>query len=223
MKTVQEAMLLYAITDRSWLRPGETLEEQVETVLANGATCLQIREKELSQADFLAEALRIKPICQRYGVPLIINDNVEVAKACDADGVHIGQDDMEIAAARAILGPDKWIGTSAHNVAEAQKALENGCDYMGSGAVFGSHTKTDAGTLDHGELRRICQATPLPVVAIGGITAQNAAQLTGTGVDGIAVISALFAQPDKAAATREMLALAQRVTGVSREDRREQP
>lgn len=213
-KTVQEATLLYAITDRAWLKPGETLEEQVETILANGATCLQIREKHLDDKAFLAEALRIKPICEAYDVPLIINDNVAIAKACDADGVHVGQNDMEIAAARAILGPDKWIGTSAHNVAEALKAKENGCDYMGSGAVFGSNTKTDAGTLDHQELRRICQATGLPVVAIGGITADNAARLAGTGVDGIAVISALFAQPDKAAATRQMLELARRVVNT---------
>lgn len=211
MKTVQNAMLLYAITDRSWLKPGETLEEQVETVLANGATCLQIREKQLDSEAFLAQALRIKPICQKYGVPLIINDNVDVAKACGADGVHVGQNDMEIAAARSILGPEKWIGTSAHNVEEALKAKESGCDYIGSGAVFGSATKTDAGTLDHQELRRICQATDLPVVAIGGITADNAHRLTGTGVDGIAVISALFAQQDKAAATRQMLTLARHV------------
>lgn len=204
-------MLLYAITDRSWLKPGETLEEQVEIILANGATCLQLREKHLEDEALLAEALRIKPICEKYGVPLILNDNVAVAKACGADGVHVGQEDMDIAAVRAILGPDKWIGASAHNVEEALRARECSCDYIGSGAVFGSATKQDAHVLDHGELRRICQSADLPVVAIGGITADNALQLAGTGVDGIAVISALFAQEDKAAAARRMRALACRV------------
>lgn len=211
MKTVKDAMLLYALTDRSWLKEGETIEEQVETVLANGATCLQVREKHLSDAEFLDLALRIKPICKKYDVPFIINDNVAVAKACDADGVHVGQSDMEIAQARAIMGPGKWIGTSAHNVPEALKAVENGCDYMGSGAIFGSSTKDDAVNLSLEELGRICAQAEIPVVAIGGITAGNALQLKGTGVDGIAVISAIFAQEDKAAATKQMLGIAQEI------------
>lgn len=211
MKTVKDAMLLYALTDRSWLKEGETIEEQVETVLANGATCLQVREKHLSDAEFLDLALRIKPICKKYDVPFIINDNVAVAKACDADGVHVGQSDMEIAQARAIMGPGKWIGTSAHNVPEALKAVENGCDYMGSGAIFGSSTKDDAVNLSLEELGRICAQAEIPVVAIGGITAGNALQLKGIGVDGIAVISAIFAQEDKAAATKQMLGIAQEI------------
>lgn len=212
MKTVREAMLLYAITDRSWLQPGETLEAQVEEILAAGATCLQIREKHISDEEFIDLALRIKPICARYDVPLIINDNVAVAKAVDADGVHVGQDDMEIAAARAALGPGKWIGTSVHNIEEAHAALANGCDYFGSGAVFGSTTKTDASVLTPQRLAGICAATPLPVVAIGGINAENVSALAGTGIDGIAVISALFAKPDKTAATKQMLELARQVT-----------
>lgn len=211
MKTVKDAMLLYALTDRSWLKEGETIEEQVETVLANGATCLQVREKHLSDAEFLDLALRIKPICKKYDVPFIINDNVAVAKACDADGVHVGQSDMEIAQARAIMSPGKWIGTSAHNVPEALKAVENGCDYMGSGAIFGSSTKDDAVNLSLEELGRICAQAEIPVVAIGGITAGNALQLKGTGVDGIAVISAIFAQEDKAAATKQMLGIAREI------------
>jgi thiamine-phosphate pyrophosphorylase len=212
MKTVREAMLLYAITDRGWLKPGETLEEQVEQVLSAGVTCLQLREKELSQEEFLALAKKIKPICAKYDVPLIINDNVAVAKEADADGVHIGQDDMTIAQARAILGREKWIGTSVHNLEEAQAAWEAGCDYFGSGAVFGSHTKPDVTVLTPERLKAVCHATPLPVVAIGGINAQNVTALAGTGIAGIAVISALFAQPDKAAAARQMLELAKRVT-----------
>lgn len=213
MKTVREAMLLYAITDRSWLLPGETLEDQVEKVLSAGATCLQIREKHLADGEFIALAQKIKPICAKYDVPLIINDNVAVAKAVDADGVHVGQEDMAIQQARDMLGPDKWIGTSVHNIAEAKAALAAGCDYFGSGAVFGSHTKPDVTVLSHEGLSAICAATPLPVVAIGGINADNVSALAGTGIDGIAVISALFAQPDKTAATKKMLALAKFVTG----------
>ncbi|MCD8050994.1 MAG: thiamine phosphate synthase [Clostridiales bacterium] len=216
MRSVREAMLLYAITDRSWLRPGQSLTEPVEQVLSAGATCLQLREKELEDKDFLRLAWELKPLCARYDVPLIINDNVAVAKAVDADGVHVGQDDMAIQQARAILGPDKWIGTSVHNVAEAKAALAAGCDYFGSGAVFGSHTKPNVTVLTHQGLSEICAATPLPVVAIGGINADNVLSLAGTGIDGVAVISALFAQPDPAAATRHMLALAKQTVGEGR-------
>ncbi|MCD8190210.1 MAG: thiamine phosphate synthase [Clostridiales bacterium] len=216
MKSVREAMLLYAITDRSWLRPGQPLTEPVEQVLSAGATCLQLREKELGDEDFLRLAWELKPLCAKYQVPLIINDNVAVAKAVDADGVHVGQEDMAIRQARAILGPDKWIGTSVHNVAEAKAALAAGCDYFGSGAVFGSHTKPNVTVLTHQGLSDICAATPLPVVAIGGINAENVLALAGTGIDGVAVISALFAQPDPAAATRHMLALAKQTVGEGR-------
>ncbi len=216
MKSVREAMLLYAITDRSWLRPGQPLTEPVEQVLSAGATCLQLREKELRDEDFLRLAWELKPLCARYDVPLIINDNVAVAKAVDADGVHVGQDDMAIQQARAILGPDKWIGTSVHNVAEAKAALAAGCDYFGSGAVFGSHTKPNVTVLTHQGLSEICAATPLPVVAIGGINAENVLSLAGTGIDGVAVISALFAQPDPTAATQHMLALAKQTVGEGR-------
>lgn len=213
MYSIREAMLLYAITDRSWLRPGEGLAQQAERVLSAGATCLQLREKELDEDAMLRLALELKPVCARYGVPLIINDSVAVAKAADADGVHVGQEDMAVQQARAILGPDKWIGTSVHNVEEARAALAAGCDYFGSGAVFGSRTKPDVTVLSREKLSAICAATPLPVVAIGGINAENALSLAGTGVDGIAVISALFGQPDEAAATRTMLALAKQIVG----------
>ncbi|MCD8147925.1 MAG: thiamine phosphate synthase [Clostridiales bacterium] len=213
MKSVREAMLLYAITDRSWLRPGQSLAEPVEQVLSAGATCLQLREKELGGEDFLRLAWELKPLCAKYQVPLIINDNVAVAKAVDADGVHVGQEDMAIQQARAILGPDKWIGTSVHNVDEAKAALAAGCDYFGSGAVFGSHTKPGVTVLTHQGLADICAATPLPVVAIGGVNADNVLSLAGTGIDGVAVISALFAQPDPVAATRHMLALVKQTIG----------
>lgn len=205
-------LLLYAVSDLSWLN-GDDFLSQVQTVLQSGVTCFQLREKHLSDDQLLKLALQVKPLCQKYQVPLIINDNVAVAKAADADGVHVGQSDAAVQDARKILGYEKIIGTSAHNVAEAIAAYQNGADYLGCGAVFGSTTKTNVTTLDHAQLSQICKAVPLPVVAIGGIQKHNAAQLCGTGVDGIAVISALFAQKDKAAATKEMLALAKQIRG----------
>lgn len=210
MKLNRDQLLLYAITDRGWLRPGETLESVVETLLQNGVTLVQLREKEASHAQRVAAAKALLPLCHRYGVPLIVNDDVEAALEAGADGVHVGQSDLGVTQARAILGPDKLIGTSAHNVEEARTAQAAGADYLGCGAVFGSSTKTDASTLGLEPFTRICQAVSLPVVAIGGISRENLPQLRGSGLAGVALISALFAPQDKGAAARELRALVQK-------------
>jgi len=186
-------MRLYAVTDRSWLN-GQTLYEQVEQALKGGVTLVQLREKGLGAEQFLQEARQIQQLCHRFGVPLIINDSIEVALAVDADGVHLGQDDANAAQARQLLGKDKIIGVSAHNVQEALQAVQDGADYLGSGAVFGSGTKTNVSTLPMQTLREICSAVPIPGVAIGGITEQNLQQLSGSGIAGAAVVSAIFAQ-----------------------------
>lgn len=193
MNCSREMMRLYAVTDRSWLN-GQTLYEQVEQALKGGVTLVQLREKGLGAEQFLQEARQIQQLCHRFGVPLIINDSIEVALAVDADGVHLGQDDANAAQARQLLGKDKIIGISAHNVQEALQAVQDGADYLGSGAVFGSGTKTNVSTLPMQTLREICSAVPIPVVAIGGITEQNLQQLSGSGIAGAAVVSAIFAQ-----------------------------
>lgn len=193
MNCSRKMMRLYAVTDRSWLN-GQTLYEQVEQALKGGVTLVQLREKGLGAEQFLQEARQIQQLCRRFGVPLIINDSIEVALAVDADGVHLGQDDANAAQARQLLGKDKIIGVSAHNVQEALQAVQDGADYLGSGAVFGSGTKTNVSTLPMQTLREICSAVPIPVVAIGGITEQNLQQLSGSGIAGAAVVSAIFAQ-----------------------------
>lgn len=193
MNCSREMMRLYAVTDRSWLN-GQTLYEQVEQALKGGVTLVQLREKGLGAEQFLQEARQIQQLCRRFGVPLIINDSIEVALAVDADGVHLGQDDANAAQARQLLGKDKIIGVSAHNVQEALQAVQDGADYLGSGAVFGSGTKTNVSTLPMQTLREICSAVPIPVVAIGGITEQNLQQMSGSGIAGAAVVSAIFAQ-----------------------------
>lgn len=203
MKFDKDSLLLYAITDRSWLN-GRTLLEQVEETLKGGTTILQIREKDLDEASFKEEALQIKALCQKYNVPLIINDNVMLAKDIDADGVHIGQDDLALESARQILGPDKIIGVSAHNLEEAKKAYENGADYLGVGAMFSTNTKQDATDVSFATLREICTQVDLPVVAIGGINQENIIQLTGSGIDGVAIISAIFASDDIEKATQQL-------------------
>lgn len=186
---------LYAITDRRWLGD-KKLAEDVEAVLRGGATLIQLREKHLDTDAFRDEAKVIQKICAAYGVPLIINDNVEVAKAIGADGVHVGQSDMAAGDVRKRLGDDKIIGVSASTVEEALEAEGHGADYLGVGAVFPTGSKDDAEAVDAATLKAICAAVKIPVVAIGGITADNMKALAGSGVCGISVISALFAQPD---------------------------
>ena len=195
---------LYLITDRSWLG-GRSLEDQVEAALEAGATCLQLREKHLEEEAFLAQAVRIKEIAHRHGVPLIINDNLRVALESGADGLHVGQGDLQAQKARALLGPEKILGVSARTVEQALAAQAAGADYLGVGAVFPTSTKPEAAEVPWETLGEICQAVEIPVVAIGGITAQRLPQLAGSGIAGAAVISAVFAQPDIPAAVRGLL------------------
>ena len=196
---------LYAITDRHWLN-GRTLESQVREVLEGGVTILQLREKELPEADFLAEARVIKDLCDEFGVPLVINDNVAIAREVGA-GVHLGQGDMELVKARQILGSEAIIGVSCKTVEQALEAESKGADYLGVGAVFPTSTKSDTRTIEHATLVEICRAVRIPVVAIGGITLQNAHELVGTGIAGIAVISALFGAPSPRNAAQAFAAL----------------
>ena len=195
MKCAKEELLLYAVTDRSWLK-GDTLYHQVEQVLEGGATFVQLREKELDEEQFLEEAKEIRKLCRKYGVPFVINDNVRIAAEVDADGVHVGQSDMEAGDVRAKLGPDKLIGVSAQTVEQAVQAEKRGADYLGVGAVFPTGSKADAVEVSRETLEAICRAVSIPVIAIGGIGQGNVMELAGSGICGIAVISALFAQPD---------------------------
>ena len=205
MNCDKKDLLLYAVTDRSWL--GEhTLYEQVEAAIRGGATFVQLREKKLDQESFLAEAREIQALCRRRGVPFVINDNVEIAREIGADGVHVGQSDMKARDVRSILGQDKIIGVSAQTVEQALLAQEQGADYLGVGAVFPTGSKDDAVEVDHQVLARICQAVDIPVIAIGGITADNVVSLKGSGICGIAVISAIFAKPDVEEAARSLRA-----------------
>ncbi|MDR0434703.1 MAG: thiamine phosphate synthase [Gracilibacteraceae bacterium] len=198
------ALRLYAITDSSRLG-GRSLLETAAAVLRGGATMLQFREKNLALAEFVALGRELRSLAARFGAPFIVNDRVEAAAALDADGVHLGQADMDAGAARARLGPDKIIGVSARSVAQALKAEAAGADYLGVGAVFATTTKTDAAAVSSGALGEICRAARIPVVAIGGIKAGNAALLRGSGIRGIAAAAALFAAPDPEAAARELL------------------
>ncbi len=195
MSINKESLRLYAVTDRSWLH-SRSLAEDVEKALKSGVTLLQLREKNMSLEDFIKSAEQIKPICQKYNVPLIINDNIEVAKAVDADGIHIGQDDMSAHEARKILGNNKIIGVTAKTIPQAQKAESDGADYLGSGAIFGTTTKGNAKKMDIETLRSITGSVSIPVVAIGGITNENILKLADTGIAGVAVVSGIFAQSD---------------------------
>lgn len=206
-----DRLRLYAVTDSRWLAGGETLESVVEAVLLGGATLIQLREKRVGKDALLRQAQRLLPVCRRYGVPLIINDHPDVAREAGADGVHVGQGDMAYEEARRILGPDGIIGVSAHNPEEALRAQAAGADYLGCGAVFGSATKDGVQTLTPAGLAAICGSVTIPVVAIGGIDESNIRELGGTGADGVAVVSALFAQTDKEAAARRLRALAERM------------
>lgn len=205
MRIKPEQLKLYAVTDRTWLRSGEMLESVVETLLEAGVTCVQLREKKASDEEILAEAESLKEICDRFGVPFIINDRPDLAKKIGASGVHVGLEDMGIQSARKLLGEDYIIGGSAHNVEEALAAQAAGADYLGCGAVFGSTSKKGVSVLPVEELERICRAVDIPVVAIGGIQAENLPMIRNTGIAGVAVISALFAAEDKGAAAGKLL------------------
>lgn len=206
MKCGKKDLLLYAVTDRGWLN-GDTLYHQVEQAIQGGVTFVQLREKELDEDQFLEEAKEIQGLCRKYHVPFVINDNVKIAAQIDADGVHVGQSDMAAGDVRKKLGPDKIIGVSAQTVEQALLAQKMGADYLGVGAVFHTGSKADADDVSHDTLRAICEAVDIPVIAIGGIGTGNVMQLSGSGICGIAVISALFAQPDIKAAAEELKAL----------------
>lgn len=203
MKCGKKELQLYAITDRHWLN-GRSLYEVVKESLDGGVTFLQLREKQLDEDHFLAEAKELQGLCSEYNVPFIINDNVEIALAINADGVHIGQSDMEMKEAREKLGSDKIIGVSAHTKEEALLAQAQGADYLGVGAVFPTSSKDDAESVSYETLKEICEVVSIPVVAIGGITKDNLHQLSGSGISGVSVISAIYAQPDIKEAAREL-------------------
>lgn len=199
----EKELMLYAVTDRHWLGD-ETLYDQVKKALDGGATFVQLREKNLDRADFLAEALEIQKLCREYGVPFVINDEVSIAKDIDADGVHVGQSDMKAMDVRKILGPDRILGVSAQTVEQAIIAEKHGADYLGVGAVFATGSKDDADDVSHETLKAICEAVSIPVIAIGGITKDNIFELAGSGICGVAVISAIFGQKDIKKATEEL-------------------
>ena len=203
----KNSLRLYAVTDRAWVGR-QTLCQQVEAALQGGVTCVQLREKHLDRDAFLAEARQICALCRRYGVPFIVNDDLDVALACGADGVHVGQDDMPAAEVRRRAGRRLIVGVSAHTPEEARLAEAAGADYLGAGAVFGSATKTDASLLTPAGLQAVCAAVHIPVVAIGGVNARNILQLQGSGAAGAAVVSGIFGAPDITAACRELRALA---------------
>ena len=195
MKCDKETMLLYAVTDRAWVGR-QSLYEQVESAIKGGVTCVQLREKQLNDEDFLKEAVEISALCRKYNVPFFINDNVEVAIKCKADGIHVGQEDMAAEQVRSRVGDDMMIGVSVHSVEEALEAVKNGADCLGVGAIFSTSTKTDVDVLPREVLCDICNAVDIPVVAIGGISKENISQLAGTGVDGVALVSAIFGADD---------------------------
>ena len=201
---IRQAMLLYGITDRSWLKPGEKLSDVCREILEHGVTFLQLREKELDQEAFLKEAEELKELCARFGVPFVVNDSVETAVQAGADGVHVGQSDIKGRNIRAMIGPDRILGISAGTVEEARAAEKAGADYIGVGAVFGTSTKKDARNLSVEKLREISASVSIPVVA-------NVGELSGSDVDGIAVISALFGAERPGEAAAELAELAKEI------------
>lgn len=213
MKCDPKDLLLYAVTDRHWLN-GRTLVDVVKESLDGGVTMIQLREKSLDAGKFLEEAKELHALCRERHVPFIVNDNVDIAKAMDADGVHVGQDDMVALDARAKLGPDKLIGVSAHTVEEALLAEKQGADYLGVGAVFPTSSKSDVGEMSYETLKAICKAVSIPVVAIGGISGENVGKLAGSGICGVAVISAIYAAKDVEAAAADLKATVEEMLRV---------
>lgn len=203
MKLDKKDLLLYAVTDRYWLN-GDSLYSHVEKSIEGGVTFVQLREKNLSEEDFLNEAIKINALCKEHNIPFVINDNVDIAIKSGADGVHVGQHDMEATNVRKLLGKDKIIGVSAQTVEQAILAEKNGADYLGVGAVFNTTSKDDAKNISHETLKEICNAVSIPVIAIGGITNENIIQLENSGICGVAVISAIFGKPDIKNAANEL-------------------
>lgn len=214
MKLDKKDLLLYAVTDRHWLKEGQRLYDQVEKALKGGVTFVQLREKDLDEEAFLEEAREIQALCREYGVPFVINDNVKLAVEIDADGVHVGQSDMEAGDVRATIGPDKILGVSTQTVEQALTAQARGADYLGVGAVFATSSKDDAAEVDHAVVRDICRAVDIPAIAIGGITVENTPVLAGSGLAGIAVISAIFGAADIETAARNLKEVTKEMVGA---------
>lgn len=208
MKCSKEAMLLYAVTDRAWTGR-QSLAEQVKAALKGGVTCLQLREKDLDEEEFLEEAMEMKWLCAGYQVPFIVNDNVEIAIKCKADGIHVGQKDMEAGNVRALVGEGMIIGVSAQTPEQAIAAERAGADYLGVGAVFSTSTKPDAIDVSYETLKKICETVSIPVVAIGGISKKNMQELSGSGADGAALVSAIFSAEDIEQECRELRRLSE--------------
>ena len=209
MSFTAQNLLLYAVTDRAWVGR-QTLLEQIESALKGGATLVQLREKDLPRLDYIRQAAQATALCHRYGVPLIVNDSLEVALKSGADGVHVGIEDQPVAEIRRQAGKGFLIGATAKTVEQARAAQAAGADYLGVGAVFPSPTKKNAIRITTGQLREICASVSIPCVAIGGISRENLPALAGGGMDGFALVSAIFSQPDIEAACRELRALAER-------------
>ena len=206
---LREAMLLYAVTDRAWLR-GRTLADCVRQAIAGGATFVQLREKEAPRSETVAFGRELSRICRKAGIPFVVDDDVDIALEVGADGVHVGQEDMACASVRAKLGPDAIVGVSAQTLAQALAAQEAGADYLGVGALMPTPTKPDAVDVSLDELRAICKAVDIPVVGIGGLNVQTIGDFAGSGLDGAAVVSAIFAADDCEAAARELRAVCER-------------
>ena len=213
MKCDKRHMLLYAVTDRAWTGK-QTLYEQVEAALKGGVTCVQLREKELDETAFLQEAKELCALCRRYGVPFLVNDNVEIAIACGADGIHVGQEDLAAGEVRRRVGETMILGVSVHTVEEACQAVRDGADYLGLGAVFPTSTKTDVEQMSNETLQAICDAVDVPIVAVGGINRGNILRLAGSGVDGVALVSAIFSAEDIEGTCRELRALSEKMVNV---------
>lgn len=213
MKLQKEALLLYAVTSRHWVGR-QSLLEQVEAAIRGGATCVQLREKNLANSPFQTQAMAMKALCQQYHIPLIVNDNVDVALACGADGVHVGQSDLNAAKVRQLVGEEMILGVSVQTVEQALAAQQAGADYLGVGAIFSTGTKADADEVSLQTLAEICAAVSIPVVAIGGINKENILTLSGSGVDGVALVSAIFAGADIASECRQLKALAHQMVAT---------
>ena len=211
MRFDREMLRLYAVTDRAWVGR-QTLSEQIEDALRGGVTLVQLREKNLAKEEFVAEAKAVLALCRQYGVPLIINDRLDVALESGADGVHVGIEDAPVSEIRRQTGPDFIIGATAKTVAQARAAQSAGADYLGVGAVFPSPTKRNAIRITSEVLREICGSVSIPAVAIGGITAENAPSLRGCGMAGIAVVSAIFGASDIQQAAAGLRTLAESIT-----------
>lgn len=211
MNIQPETLRLYAVTDRAWAADEEAFFQQIEAAVRGGAAIVQLREKHLEDGAFLAEARRFAALCRRLGAVSIINDRADIALAAGADGVHVGQSDLEAGRARALLGPHKIVGVSAHSRSEARRAREAGADYLGCGAAFATGTKADAKPIPRETIRAVTAEAGIPVVAIGGVSRENILELKGLGLSGVAVVSGIFGQEDVERAARELLELSKQL------------